>query len=258
MGSGFSLADEKGNRRGMRFGDLTYLEIKECAEAGWLVIIPTGCTEQQGPHLPVDFDTWVVETILVAAAEYARAEFKVNALVLPTMPFGPTPEHVNFGSGYIDIPVALHNQIIASILTSLADQGFRRLVVWRGCGGHGLAEVIADFNQERGPNVQVFLPDLPFHHLWCRMGYEHIPGGHADAFATSLSLYLRPKSVRTERIADPQNGPVDWDDPALDFATFTKTGVIGDPTPSSAELGERIWPEVVKTVAQLLLSCAEA
>jgi len=42
----------------MRFGDLTYREIRERAEAGWMAVVPTGCTEQQGPHLPVGFDTW--------------------------------------------------------------------------------------------------------------------------------------------------------------------------------------------------------
>lgn len=239
----------------MHFGDLTYLEIKEKAEAGWLAVIPTGCTEQQGPHLPVDFDTWVVETILGAAAEYAQREYDVSALVLPAIPFGPTPEHVNFGSGYIDIPVELHNQLIASVLNSLANQGFQRMVVWRGCGGHDLAQVVADFNSEQSQGAQAFLPNIPFYDLWCRMGYEHIPGGHADTFATSISMFLRPESVRTDLIANPQNSPVDWDDPKLDFAQFTATGVIGDPTPSSAELGERLWPEVVKTVAGIFAEC---
>ena len=40
-----------------RFIDFTYLEIKALIEGGCLAILPTGCTEQQGPHLPVDFDT---------------------------------------------------------------------------------------------------------------------------------------------------------------------------------------------------------
>ena len=44
----------------MRFGELTYEEVRDKAraglrpgEAGWLAVVPTGCTEQQGPHLPV-------------------------------------------------------------------------------------------------------------------------------------------------------------------------------------------------------------
>jgi creatinine amidohydrolase/Fe(II)-dependent formamide hydrolase-like protein len=33
----------------MRFGELPFEEIRERAKAGWLVVVPTGCTEQQGP-----------------------------------------------------------------------------------------------------------------------------------------------------------------------------------------------------------------
>jgi len=85
----------------MRFGDLTYREIRERAEAGWIAVVPTGCTEQQGPHLPVDFDTWFAETACLAAARQAAEKHGVKVLVLPAMPFGPTPEHRSFGSGYI-------------------------------------------------------------------------------------------------------------------------------------------------------------
>jgi creatinine amidohydrolase/Fe(II)-dependent formamide hydrolase-like protein len=52
----------------MRLGDLAYLEIRERAEEGWLAIVPTGCTEQQGSHLPVDLDTWLAERVALAAA----------------------------------------------------------------------------------------------------------------------------------------------------------------------------------------------
>lgn len=53
----------------MQFGNLTYQEIKSLANEGALVILPTGCTEQQGPHLPVNFDTWLAENITLAAAK---------------------------------------------------------------------------------------------------------------------------------------------------------------------------------------------
>jgi creatinine amidohydrolase len=98
----------------MRYGDLTYLEIRECAHKGWLVIVPTGCTEQQGPHLPVDYDTWLAEQVSLAASEKAKRDFDINSLVLPVMPFGPTPEHRNFGSGYIHIPQELHIGLIGA------------------------------------------------------------------------------------------------------------------------------------------------
>lgn len=113
----------------MRYGDLTFLEIREKAAAGWLALVPTGCTEQQGPHLPVDFDTWFAETVLLAATERAAQQYAINALVLPALPFGPTPEHRNFGSGFIDLPPAVHQATVRAILDSLAAQGFQRMVI---------------------------------------------------------------------------------------------------------------------------------
>ena len=47
----------------VQFGDLTYREIRQYADTGCLALVPTGCTEQQGPHLPVSFDSWLVETV---------------------------------------------------------------------------------------------------------------------------------------------------------------------------------------------------
>ena len=69
----------------MLYGHLTYLDIQERAKEGWLAKVPTGCAEQQGPHLPVDVDTWFAETIARAAAEKAAHDYAVHDLVLPTI-----------------------------------------------------------------------------------------------------------------------------------------------------------------------------
>jgi creatinine amidohydrolase len=239
-----------------RFGDLTYQEIHACAQQGWLAIIPTGCTEQQGPHLSVDFDTWFAETLMVAAAEKAAQDFGVQAIVLPAMPFGPTPEHRTFGSGFIDVPVSLHDALVEATLTSLVTQGFQRIVIWRGCGGHALGGVVERFNQRYQGKVHAFLPSHPFHAIWCRVADPEIPVGHADGFTTSISLYLRPESVRKGQITNPHSTEVDWNDPNLDFARYSSTGVIGDPTCASAELGKRLWEAVVEEAAHLLQEAA--
>jgi len=75
----------------MEFCSLTWPEIRESIDRGALAVLPTGCTEQQGPHLAVEWDTWSAETLCVSAAERALAQHGVEALVLPAMPFGPTP-----------------------------------------------------------------------------------------------------------------------------------------------------------------------
>lgn len=241
----------------MNYGALTYREILDKARAGCLAIVPTGCTEQQGPHLPVDFDTWFAETMAQAAADYAQVHHAICAVVLPALPFGPTPEHRNYGSGYIHLPQALHEAVVESILVSLAEQGFRRIVVWRGCGGHDLQPVIDRFNANPHVDATVFLPDWPYHATWCRVGDPAVPGGHADSFTTSIALHLRPDVVRMEQIRNPHNLPVDWDDPQLDFAQYSSTGVIGDPTHASAELGERLWASLVPEVAAIFAQLAQ-
>ena len=124
----------------MRFGDLTFQEIQIKVKEGCLAIVPTGCTEQQGPHLPVDFDTWLVERVCLEAANQFIEKYGQNALVLPSLPFGPTPEHRHFGSGYINLPQDIHERAVSNILNSLAEQGFKRIVIWRGCGQHDLGK----------------------------------------------------------------------------------------------------------------------
>ncbi len=242
----------------MRFSDLTYLEIAESARDGALVVLPTGCTEQQGPHLPVDTDTWLAEAILNGAAERLEDGTGQQILVLPALPFGPTPEHRNFGSGYIDLPQPLHEAVVEVVLDSLASQGFRRIVIWRGCGQHELRNVASCFNVMHRGECKVFQPDMPYRDIWCRIGDEQVPGGHADSFVTSLALYLRPDSVRVHLIENPQNEPVDWTDSELDFSRYSRTGVIGDPTQASAELGARLWAGTVAEVAAILREIAEA
>lgn len=242
----------------MRFGDLTFLELREKAVAGWLAIIPTGCTEQQGPHLPVDFDTWFAETLMLAAAERAAQQDAVHTVVLLALPFGPTPEHRNFASGYIDLPVAVHHATIRAILDSLRAQGFQRLVLWRGCGGHYLGEVAAHFNADARGTARAYVPDWPYYDSWCRVADPNIPAGHADSFTTALSLHLRPASVRREMIANPHNAPVNWDDPELDFTAYSTTGVIGDPTAATAEIGARLWDDLVAVTAHILVALARA
>jgi len=241
----------------MKFGDLTYEEIGERARQGWLAIVPTGCTEQQGLHHTVDFDTWFAEQVCLAASEKAARDFGINSLVLPAMPFGPTYEHRNYGSGYIDIPKELHEALVYSILKSLAEQGFRRIVVWRGCGAHDLRGAVERFNNEYKKKSRAYLPGHPYHDIWCRIGDPANPGGHADAFGTSIALYLRPESVRVEKIINPRNKDVDWSAPDLDFSKYSSTGAIGDPNMASAALGKELWEAVIAEVAGIFQAVVE-
>ena len=235
-----------------KFTDYTYLELKDHIEAGCLAVVPTGCTEQQGPHLPVDFDTWFAEAVALEAAKYAARTYGVHALVLPAMPYGPTPEHRGFGFGYVDIPHPVHEKYVYHVLKSMADQGFHTIVVWRGCGEHRLQDAVGRFNAKFNPDSRACLPSLPYHDIWRRVADPEVPGGHADSFTTSIALYKRPATVRLECIPASTSREVNWNDRELDFTKYSDTGVIGDATRASAELGRRLWQEVISTTAAIL------
>ena len=116
---------------------------------------------------------------------------------------------------------------------------------------------MARYNDRFSGEARTFLPGLPYHDVWCRVADPAVPGGHADSFITSISLHLRPETVRVDRIPDPGHQTVDWNDPDVDFSRYSSTGVIGDPTHASAELGARLWRAVVEETAAILKEIAE-
>ena len=235
-----------------RYSQFTYLEIKEKAKGDFTIVIPTGCTEQQGPHLTVDFDTWFAETLMVESVIKAMDNYNFKGIVIPTLPFGPTPEHKNYLHGYIHLPQEIFEQVLHSVVLSLIEQGFKRFVIWRGCGGHQVNRVINRITREYGDTIQIFNPSHPFYNVWCKVADPSIPGGHADSFTTSISLYKRPETVRENLISNPNSNEPEWEDGNLDFSKYSKTGVIGDPTKASKELGRKLWEETVNQVIEIL------
>lgn len=230
----------------MRYGDLTYLEIGELAQAGWTAIVPTGCTEPQGPHLPTDLDTYWVTQVSEAISNAAAEREGIDSLVVPAFPFGPTPEDRAYGSGFIDLPPRLHEKVVYAILDSLVQQGFRRLVVVTGGEQHRVEAPIARLNATYGPDYRAARLELPLRDIWCRVGDARVPGGHADSFATSISLYLRPASVRSELIRRPPQGTVDGCEAQAERDRALPLGVVGDPRHASAALGKRLWEAVIE------------
>jgi len=142
--------------------------------------------------------------------------------------------------------------LIEAVLASLADQGFARILVWRGCGGHDLRGAIERFNEERRATATAYLPGHPFHDIWCRVGDPNVPGGHADSFTTSVALFRHPELVRPDFVPDLPSAQPDWDDPDLDFTRYSTTGVIGDARHASPELGARLWDACVEAVADII------
>lgn len=237
----------------MLYGDLTYYEIRDAIKDGYdTIIIPTGCTEQQGPHLTVDFDTWFSFELMKECSEQAYKRYNIKTMVAPIIPFGTASEHINFKYGYVHIPQDFYEHFLYHVFSSFSNQGFRKIIVWRGCGGHYLDNLVSRFNSDYNNICSVEIYPHPFYDVWCKYKSSDIPGGHADSFTTSIALYKHPEKVRKELIVKSNSTEPRWYDPNLDFSEYSENGVIGDPTHASKQLGERLWNEVVERVVELL------
>ncbi len=232
----------------VRFDKLTWPEIDALDRACTILVLPTGCTEQQGPHLPIDGDTFLVTLFVEEAARRARDE-GIVAYVLPALPYGPSEEHMRF-PGTVSISFETHHRLIKDVLHSLARHGFRKLLVAMGCGGHhclpAAMEARAELRRE-GIDAGVWCVGLGSRYYEiAKEVFDWEPADiHAGEFPTSIFLARRPEEVRRERL---EEGPP-FDSQAVPDAWFTDEidlrGFAGDPRRATAELGERLIEGVV-------------
>ncbi|CAN5662297.1 creatininase family protein [soil metagenome] len=188
------------------FHELTREELNARA-AGSIVLLPTGATEQHGPHLPTGTDSYAVEHIVRSAA--SRVAGHVPVLVTPTMPFGCSPHHLSFG-GTMSISSQTYYAVVGDLVESLIIDGFTRVLVINGHGGnHELIQLVV---RDLALKHQVNLGAASY---W-QMSMEELlqtgspalgrTPGHAGNFETSLIMALQPDLVvepRPARTCDP-------------------------------------------------------
>lgn len=230
------------------FDKLTSPEVDALDREHTILVLPTGCTEQQGPHLPIDADTFQVSLFLSEAARRARQE-GIAVYLLPTLPYGPAEEHMAF-AGTITMSFKTHHRLVKDVLHSLARHGFRRLLVAMGCGGHhclpAAMEARAELRQA-GVDAKVWAigPGTAYYEI-AKQVFDWEPADiHAGEFPTSLFLLRRPDEVRRGKLGVGRS----FDASVVPDAWFTDEvdpqGFAGDTRRASAELGERLLEGVV-------------
>ena len=232
----------------MLWADHTWEEIAQLAEAGTLVVLPCGATEQHGPAITLDMDSRIAEKIAWAAAERVWHQHGVRSLVLPTVHYGVSAHHTDY-AGTVTLDPQTYISLVCQILNSVILHGFRKIAVISGHGGNVPAlsvacRMVAD--EHRRLPVRVSLDRMSEVPPWFEEIISALPDeggirGHADLIETSLALADRPAKVRRERIGRPRlkvDSEPDWE-----WLTheLTDNGTIGDPTLADPELGERIW-----------------
>lgn len=202
----------------------TWCEIEEITEKG--VIIPIGSIEQHGPHLPLSTDSLLVERIAEEIGE------RTDCLVIPTIRFGISEEHMDF-KGTITLSPESFKAMVFDICTSLQRHGFNRQYIINYHGGNKryLIELIPKV-KEMGINVSL-------HRVLGRLGKFD----HAGEVETSLMFYLFPEQVKEDKIERfrykiPEGN--EWR-----TKDYSETGVIGEAIDASAERGKQYFDKIV-------------
>lgn len=106
-----------------------------------VVVLPTGATEQHGPHLVTGHDAMMVTTVALQAAD--RASSECNVVLAPTLPFGSSQHHLSFG-GTLSLSTETYYRVVRELVESIVSAGARMIFLLNGHGGnHELNQLVA-------------------------------------------------------------------------------------------------------------------
>lgn len=202
---------------------------KEIAEAGVdTAILPIGSIEQHGPHLPLATDFLLADTFARKLAEHMG-----NVLLLPTVPYGCSVEHMAF-PGTVTLRAATLAAIITDIVESLRRHGLKYVIVKSWHGGNFIVKpTLREINYSQDDILCIWaggpIPDEG----------EEVPQDiHAGMGETSGMLEFFPELVGDYQSQPDTPGTVGQE--FLDYLGFdktTKSGVWGRPANATAESG---------------------
>jgi creatinine amidohydrolase len=236
------------------FAELAYPEVGAliAAERATVLLLPLGATEPHGPHAPLSTDTIISVAICEQAAERLEDDPDVRALTLPPVAYGVTRYGAAF-PGAISITEATLRALVVEICTSLAEQGFHRVVL---VNNHFEPEQVQTLRQAvdvAGGCVRML--DLTRRQNAQRLTDEFRSGSsHAGRYETSLVLAREPALVDRERMATLPAHTIDM--PAAiaegktDFVAMEMDqAYCGAPAEATSDEGE----QTLETLTQMLI-----
>ncbi len=241
-----------------RFNRLSWPEMNQAIAAQKVVILPTASTEQHGPHLPLDVDTFLCESVCLEVGR--RAADRV--LVLPTICYGLNLHHIDF-PGTIHIEPDTFIAFCLDITKSVAYHGFEKILL---VNGHGSNAPLVELVARKTTLVTQSLCFATTYIHFLLEAFEPIRESavmaHADEFETSLYLHLAPQRVKMDRAVEDNDrrGKFVSSDSTAEFpvrlndywSRWTETGVHGDATKATAAKGEVLFDAAVSGLVELV------
>ena len=189
-------------------------------ESGGVCVIPMGCSEMHGQHLPVFTDNMEAEAIAKAAAKIEPV------CIFPTYRFGDVTDLVEW-KGSIRLDPHLMLYLLENLCDEIARNGFKKILLVNCHGGntHLMNYFLRSIHNKKRDYVVMgrgaFSGTDPVR-LWKRIqeegadkfpelfpedletlrkqAEEHLEDGHGGLDETSVMMNIRPDLVRLDRL----------------------------------------------------------
>lgn len=241
-------------------GEMTNPEVEAFVAKHDMVLVPTGSTEQHGPHGPLLTD------VLVPTEVGRRVAERMGAAVAPSINYGLSYPHVGF-TGVAHLRISTFMALVEDVAASLATMGFKRIVFLNGHYDNTYAIAYACANV--APRLPTGVQAFPINY-WDGMNAEEASeffgpstGLHANQGEISAVLAIDPKLVDMEAAnAEMPPFPEMTNQAPVHTAFFfsapgsvyraSHSGTWGDARQATPEFGERYLSVVTDATVRVL------
>lgn len=228
------------------------------------VVIPTGATEQHGPHMPLGVDAMLSTDIAAAVAE------QLGAMVAPVFAYGYKSQPRSGGGdhrvGTTSLSATTLMQLLEDVAASFLEQGFKNVVVLNGhyenyqfiyegldsaikrardAGSNSRGMLLSYWDFVDDDTLQQVFPD----------GFLGWDIEHGGVLETSLMLLLHPDKVNMGRVVDhPPAELTPYDIFPEDPDRTPASGCLSSAKDASAAKGQLLFTAVRDAVSQALVT----
>jgi creatinine amidohydrolase len=233
----------------LHLANLTKDEFAAAMREGRWILLPLGAVEQHGPHLCLGTDLFFAEHMCAAVAE------QVRGLVAPALPYGVCRTMRNF-PGTVTLTPSTLAAVLREILAEYVRHGSRKVALVTGHAEPAQMEAMREavlplVNAHPDFTILMFGPYDFLDPIRREAGLEGTDG-HAGSIETSEMLVVAEDSVRTDRIPAVTRPRLSrflvTANPEREFPT----GVRGDTSKVSRELGERALRHCLSEIVRVL------
>lgn len=226
------------------FAEKTWVELESFIQKEAVIILPIGTTEEHGRHAPVGTDAMIARGFGDMLAEECD-KLGVPVLVMEAIQYGFSMSTVRRWPGCPNVNPRVFEDYIFNIVDSLITMGFRKVVMLDCHGNHDclLRMVMREIADKHDVYTMTLSPSALSSELYNKIKKDPEGDIHGGEWETSAILYLRPGLIKEEEYTNVDaircnsrlRGPVStWG------LQQTKTGLYGDPTYATYELGKAV------------------